>query len=90
LLVGEELKPEIAKKILGRLAPHTILMHACGQTESTLNMIHHEVFVDDVILPQIPIGRPFPGYPSLVLDPFFQPVIPGRSGELFIGGKFLK
>jgi hypothetical protein len=34
----------------------------------------------------IPIGLPLPNYECMVLDEYFEPVIVGHEGELFVGG----
>ena len=57
-----------------------------GPAECTLTSVYHRVTMDEITQRKIPIGHPFPNMQAQVLDEFFQPVVPGVVGELFLGG----
>ncbi|WP_331730355.1 non-ribosomal peptide synthetase (plasmid) [Kitasatospora sp. NBC_00070] len=81
---GETMSPEIAADVLGAL-PWLNLLNAYGPTEATTFTTLHQVTPADCAAP-IPIGRPFGGARTAVLDERQGPVPPGTRGELWIGG----
>jgi amino acid adenylation domain-containing protein len=70
----------------GHQRPQLVNMY--GITEATVHVTAHEVTAGDVAGRGTTsrIGRPLPGWTAYVLDPARQPVGPGGSGELFVGG----
>ena len=92
LFVGESLPCTIAHKIRAQLPSHTKFINSFGQMESTLIMTYYDVTMDNIQYADyhnVPLGRPFPGYSCILLDPFQQPVFPGQVGELFIHSEIM-
>ncbi|MFI5531918.1 amino acid adenylation domain-containing protein [Kitasatospora sp. NPDC051853] len=81
---GETLSPEYAGSVL-RAFPWLELVNAYGPTEATTFTTLHRVSPADRTGP-VPIGRPFGGVTTAVLDEHQQPVPSGERGELWIGG----
>ncbi|MFI6481779.1 amino acid adenylation domain-containing protein [Nonomuraea sp. NPDC050663] len=59
------------------------LVNAYGLTETTITALAHQVRPGDW---NVPVGKPLPGLRALVLDGELEPVAPGVTGELYIGG----
>ncbi len=77
---GEALQPDLARKLLPRVAS---LRNMYGPTETTIWSTVHEVrIVED----PVPLGSPIANTTLYILDPHLQPVPPGVVGELHIGG----
>lgn len=68
--------------------PHLpeLLVHVYGPTETTVYATCH--LVDDITpeQTQLPIGRPLPGYTTVVWHDEQRPALPGEPGELLVGG----
>jgi amino acid adenylation domain-containing protein len=78
---GEELPSEVARQWL---RPGLRFVNAYGPTEATVIATWHEL--DGTVYPP-PIGRPnWPNYQVYVLDEHLNPVPPGVTGELHVGG----
>lgn len=58
------------------------MLNTYGPTEATVVATYTELKPDETVS----IGKPLPGYYAYVLDEAMQPVKPGESGELYIGG----
>ncbi|MFJ6135247.1 amino acid adenylation domain-containing protein [Kitasatospora sp. NPDC092286] len=84
LVGGEALSPGHAATVL-RAFPWLDLVNAYGPTESTTITTLHRIGPADRT-GQVPIGRPFGGARTVVLDERQAPVPPGTRGELWIGG----
>ena|GEM_PF-1264499 len=92
-LPAEPKLPDLAVLILGgESCPHTLirewapgrrLINAYGPTEATVCATIAEI---DPESDSVPIGKPFPGVRTYVVDPSGEPVPPGVVGELWIGG----
>ncbi|MFI9024279.1 amino acid adenylation domain-containing protein [Streptomyces sp. NPDC053560] len=67
--------------------PATRLINSYGLTEATIDSTYFEGSVDglDAGL-TVPIGRPLPNTEAYVLDRHGEPVPPGVTGDLWIGG----
>ncbi|MFJ9697313.1 amino acid adenylation domain-containing protein [Kitasatospora sp. NPDC101183] len=83
---GEALSPEYAGAVL-RAFPWLELHNVYGPTEATtFTTLHRITPADCAGGAPVPIGRPFGGARTLVLDERQRPVAPGESGELWIAG----
>jgi amino acid adenylation domain-containing protein len=67
-------------------AGSTRLINEYGPTETVVGCCVHEVQPADPYSGSVPIGRPIANTQLYVLDENMQPVRPGVTGELFIGG----
>ncbi len=76
---GEPMPADLAQKLIPRCKE---LWNMYGPTETTIWSTCARVTDPD----RITIGRPIANTETLILDPQLQPVAPGESGELFIGG----
>lgn len=77
---GEGLPTPLARALLGTAKQ---VLNLYGPTETTIWSSFHTVTPDD---DPIPIGRPIANTQLYVLNAYQQPVPPGSSGELCIGG----
>lgn len=82
---GDAVDPRWSREVL-RVARPGRLINGYGPTECTTFSVTH--FIDDV--PEqatvVPIGRPIANSTAYVLDRHLEPVPPGVTGELFLGG----
>lgn len=85
LVVGEVMQPGYAQRFR-TACPQTRLFNVYGPAETTMFVSVHEVTEEIVPEKPIPIGRAIPGARLLVVDKNGQPVQPGQTGELCIGG----
>ncbi|MBD2040609.1 non-ribosomal peptide synthetase [Microcoleus sp. FACHB-672] len=68
----------------------TRVINSYGLTEATIDSTYFESNVTELQSEGlIPIGRPFAGTQTYILDSHLQPVPVGVSGELYIGGNSL-
>ncbi|MFB7667983.1 amino acid adenylation domain-containing protein [Kitasatospora sp. NPDC056138] len=81
---GEALSTRHAESVL-RAFPWLTLVNAYGPTEATTFTTLHRVRAADCTGP-VPIGRPYGGASTAVLDEQLSPVPHGTQGELWIGG----
>ncbi|NMO23051.1 non-ribosomal peptide synthetase, partial [Pyxidicoccus fallax] len=81
---GEALPVELVRRVRERL-PSTRLINAYGPTETTVDATAW-LGGEPGEGPSTTIGRPIANTQAYVLDTRGQPVPPGVSGELFIGG----
>lgn len=63
--------------------PGRRILNTYGPTETTVTATWTELHPDQPVT----IGHPLPGYQVYILDEHLQPVPPGTSGEICIGGK---
>nr|WP_294501133.1 non-ribosomal peptide synthetase [uncultured Rhodopila sp.] len=82
---GENLLAESLRLWRG-LVPPTRLINEYGPTETVVGCSIYEVQPADAATGTVPIGRPIANTQLYVLDPDMQPVPPGVTGELYIGG----
>ncbi|MFJ1584289.1 amino acid adenylation domain-containing protein [Streptomyces sp. NPDC088197] len=82
---GETCSPQAMRAFL-RAAPHTVLRHVYGPTETTTFATQQRVTTADAAGPSIPIGGPLDTERLFVLDTRLRPVAAGEVGELFIAG----
>jgi non-ribosomal peptide synthetase-like protein len=79
IVSGEPCPPDLVKKWAH---PKRRMLNVYGPTETTVNTTVFECRANRPVT----IGRPLRGYETLILDEHMQPVPPGQSGELYIGG----
>ncbi|MDX1925153.1 MAG: amino acid adenylation domain-containing protein [Pirellulaceae bacterium] len=88
IVTGEKISVEHYRRWLS-LCDHKILWcNAYGPTETTVTCT---AFIPDDSWdePQMPIGKPLPGYTAFILDDQLKPVVGNDTGALFIGGPAL-
>lgn len=89
VIVGSEtVLPERLRQWRETAANHIRWWNAYGPTEATITTTVYEHCTDTVTLSVtlIPIGYPLANMTAHILDEWGQPVAPGVSGELCIGG----
>ncbi|WP_271621561.1 non-ribosomal peptide synthetase [Bradyrhizobium sp. CCBAU 51745] len=67
-------------------APDTRLINEYGPTETVVGCCVYEVQRGDPRTGSVPIGQPIANTQLYVLDASLEPVPPGATGELYIGG----
>ncbi|MER7396145.1 amino acid adenylation domain-containing protein, partial [Streptomyces sp. NPDC000151] len=78
------------RRLRALCGPRTRLVNSYGLTEATIDSAYFEGPVDGLAPgATVPIGRPLPNSELYVLDRYGEPVPPGVTGELFIGGEGL-
>jgi amino acid adenylation domain-containing protein len=87
---GEQLTRRTLARFRARVLPQAVVVNEYGPTETVVGcttFISDSAAADDA-LPgdNVPIGRAIDGMQVHVLDAGLQPVAPGETGELFIGG----
>lgn len=88
VVTGEKVSPEHYQRWLSLLDHEVLWANAYGPTETTVSAT---VFVPPPGWKgsSLPIGKPLPGYSAVILDESMQAVLPGVTGELYIGGEAL-
>jgi amino acid adenylation domain-containing protein len=79
---GEALPRDLADLLRKRVGS---LWNVYGPTETTVWSAVHPVGAEAAPL-TVPIGRPIANTALYLVDPRFEPVLPGAAGELLIGG----
>ena len=82
---GENLTAE-SLRFWREAAPATRLINEYGPTETVVGCCIHEVRPEDPQTGSVAIGRPIANTQLYVLDASLEPVPPGVTGELYIGG----
>ena len=83
---GENLLAE-GLRLWREAAPSTRLINEYGPTETVVGCCVYEVQPADPHIGSVPIGRPIANTQLYVLDANLEPVAPGVTGELYIGGE---
>ncbi|WP_432093221.1 amino acid adenylation domain-containing protein [Streptomyces sp. bgisy100] len=88
LIVGSDAwKVEEYERLRGLCGPDTRLVNSYGLSEATVDSCYFEGPADGLELSRmVPIGRPFPNSTLYILDGHGEPVPPGVTGELWVGG----
>jgi non-ribosomal peptide synthetase-like protein len=76
---GEVCPPELAKRWA---TGSRRMINTYGPTETSVTATWAELSADTPVT----IGKPLPGFTAWIVDRALQPVAPGESGELLIGG----
>ncbi|GGA37501.1 surfactin synthase subunit 1 [Kroppenstedtia guangzhouensis] len=82
---GERLKPSLLRSWKTRYSDCR-LFNAYGITETTIVGADKEIDWNEIEHNISSIGHPYPDYTCYVFDQHMRPVLPGVSGELYIGG----
>ncbi|WP_144138526.1 amino acid adenylation domain-containing protein [Paraburkholderia sp. BCC1884] len=88
-LFGGEPLPRWLVQAWMRAAPNTRVLNCYGPTETTVACSAFEVTAEFIAVSQhsvMPLGEALPGMELLIVDSALDPVTPGVSGELLIGG----
>ncbi|MFI1914792.1 amino acid adenylation domain-containing protein [Nocardia sp. NPDC020380] len=85
LMVGGELLAGSALRAWRARHPGVEVVHHYGPTELTVGCTDFRV-PGDSAAESVPIGRPFPGVQTWVLDAGLRPAPVGVSGELYVSG----
>ncbi|WP_193191967.1 non-ribosomal peptide synthetase [Microbulbifer taiwanensis] len=80
---GEALPAQAQEAVFARL-PRAALHNLYGPTEAAIDVTHWTCRRGAAGTP--PIGRPIAGLETWVLDADLNPVLPGVTGELYLGG----
>jgi amino acid adenylation domain-containing protein len=67
-------------------SPDTIIVNEYGPTETVVGCSVYKTPAREIKSNPIPIGRPIANTQLYILDRYLQPVPPGVTGELYIGG----
>jgi amino acid adenylation domain-containing protein len=87
VVVGGEAMSADKTRLWLESSPRAVrLLNTYGPTETTVTATAFDVTEAGGGAGTIPIGRPLPGVTSYVLDGNLEPVPPGVTGELFVGG----
>lgn len=79
---GEAADPSMINRVLEQGRPQQ-LVNGYGPTETTTFAVCHQI---KNTAPSVPIGRPISNTDVFILDEQRQPVPPGVTGEIYIGG----
>lgn len=82
---ADEVKPETAAA-WQRIAPGARMINEYGPTETVVGCSVYEIPADGAPRSVVPIGKPIANTQMYVLDDHLNPVPPGVTGELYIGG----
>jgi amino acid adenylation domain-containing protein len=82
---GEALEPAILAGWYERHAQATEFINMYGITETTVHVSNRVLSLHDLTQGSV-IGQALPGWQMYLLDSAWQPVAPGVTGELYIGG----
>lgn len=82
---GEACPVTLAKKFLN-MFPETLLLNIYGSTEFCADATYYEVSNFDSVPVNLPIGKPFSNFQTLILDKSLNLLAPGVVGELCISG----
>jgi amino acid adenylation domain-containing protein len=88
LAVGSDsLRRRLYRRLCRLVGPGGRVVNSYGLTEATIDSTYFDGPDEHLEgVGPVPIGRPFPGTRTYVLDRRGEPVPPGVLGELFIGG----
>lgn len=85
LIGGDVLSTEVGRRFLAQCSPGTTISNMYGVAECAVDSLVGLVDPDDPG-DSVPIGRPLPGVQVRLLDEHGDPVAPGETGEIYLGG----
>lgn len=86
ILGGEDLKTELARKVVEASDGTLSIVNEYGPTETTVGAMLYRFDVHGDVGPSVPIGSPAANTQIYVLDGELRPVPTGITGEICIGG----
>ncbi|HEY1011723.1 MAG TPA: amino acid adenylation domain-containing protein, partial [Herpetosiphonaceae bacterium] len=88
IIGGERANPERVALWHRHIDPRIRLMNTYGASEATAITTTYDLTANRAAGPfqEVPIGQPFPGVETLILDDQLQPAADGELGTLHIGG----
>ncbi|MFD9906702.1 amino acid adenylation domain-containing protein [Streptomyces sp. NPDC059063] len=86
LWAGGDVVPAATVRRVREACPDVTVVDGYGPTEATTFITYHRLPPHAEVPDPMPIGRPFQGMRTYVLDEGLRPVPPGRVGELYAGG----
>ena len=86
ILGGEDLKTDLSRTISRYFGDHIEIYNEYGPTEATVGCMIHRFDPQRDVHASVPIGRAISNLQVHVLDAGLNPVPPGVTGELYIGG----
>ena len=90
ILGGENLKVELATKVLNNFPDGVVIHNEYGPTEATVGCIVYSFDANQRVEgPSVPIGRPISGMQAYVLNRNLQPQPAGVAGDLYVSGSGL-
>jgi amino acid adenylation domain-containing protein len=81
---GEPLAPQLLERFRA-IFPHARLLNTYGTSE-TWDACCFDTRGWTPVMPSVPIGKPVANVRTYILDRHLEPVPPGMSGELYVGG----
>ncbi|MGW7002949.1 non-ribosomal peptide synthetase [Streptomyces sp. NPDC054933] len=87
IVVGEQLRVEVAARAQDMFGPHCRIINEYGPTEATIGCTAHTYNPHaDNTRPAVPIGLPADNTSVFLLDAQRRFVAPGQVGEMYLGG----
>nr|WP_298104156.1 condensation domain-containing protein [uncultured Shinella sp.] len=88
ILGGENIRVDVARRILAALPADAHLVNYYGSTEVTSDAASHRILPADLDGDHafVPVGRPLPGTEIWLLDDKGNPVMPGIAGQVHVAG----
>ena len=83
---GEDLKSDIARRIVRKFAQPPRIHNEYGPTETVVGCIEHLYDPGTDVSGSVPIGKPIAGTRIHLLDDRLEPVAPGQIGQVHIAG----
>jgi amino acid adenylation domain-containing protein len=86
LIVGGEALTKRDISYWQHASPETTIVNEYGPTETVVGCSVYALHYEEVTPESIPIGRPIANMEMFILDTNMEPVPPGVTGEIYIGG----
>ncbi len=89
ILGGEDLRSDVARRILQKFDGRVQIHNEYGPTEATVGCIIHTFDVKKDQTASVPIGQPIDNMEAFVLNHHLSPVPQGVIGDLYVAGEGL-